>query len=102
MNEWVDVFSAADFPPGTWQTVDVDGLVTIVVNVDGNFYGLEDCCTHDGGYLSSGEVEGDEIICPRHGARFDIKTGAVLAPPAYEDINAVPVRVHQGVVQVKR
>lgn len=102
MNEWSDVLSEGDLPPGAMKTTIVDGLEVVVVNLGGVFYGLENGCSHDGDPLSDGMIEGGEIICPRHGARFDIKTGTVLSPPAYEDINVIPVRVSHGVVQVKR
>lgn len=101
MAEWTDVAPADDIAPGTWRTVDIDDVEIAVINVDGRFYAIEDMCTHDGGELASGEVEGDEVICPRHGARFNIRTGAVTAPPAYEDVYAFPVRVHDGKVQVR-
>lgn len=102
MENWMDVQPTASFLPGTWQTVIVEGLPAVIFNLNGHFYGLEDCCSHDGGELSSGEVDGNEVICPRHGARFDIQTGAVLSPPAYEDIRRVSVRVNNGMLQAKR
>jgi 3-phenylpropionate/trans-cinnamate dioxygenase ferredoxin subunit len=101
MAEWIDVAKAGEFPAGTSVTVDLDGLVVAVFNVDGEFYAIEDLCTHDGGDLASGDLEGDEIVCPRHGARFNVRTGEVLAPPAYEDVRTFPVRVQDGMVQVR-
>jgi len=101
MAEWVDVASVEEIAPGTWRTVDIDDVEIAVINVDGSFYAIEDMCTHDGGDLSSGHMEGCEIICPRHGARFCIKTGAVTAPPAYEAVTTFPVRVFQGMIQVR-
>ncbi|MBF0348165.1 MAG: non-heme iron oxygenase ferredoxin subunit [Magnetococcales bacterium] len=102
MNEWVDVLPVAEFASGTWQTLMLEGQAVVVFHLDDGFYGLEDCCTHDGSDLSSGDVEGSDIICPLHGARFDIKTGAVLVPPAEEDVKVVAVRVDHGMVQVRR
>ena len=101
MSDWVDVIKAADFEPGTWHTVDVDDVFIAVFNVDGEYYAIEDLCTHDGGELTGGEIVGKEIICPRHGARFDITTGEVLADPAYEDLSTFPVRVKNGMLQVR-
>lgn len=101
MSDWVDVAAADEFPPGTSKVVDVDGARVAVFNLDGEYYAIEDICTHDGGELADGEVEGDVIICPRHGARFSIRTGAVLAPPAYEPVATFPVRVEAGQVQVR-
>jgi 3-phenylpropionate/trans-cinnamate dioxygenase ferredoxin subunit len=101
MSDWVAVARAGEIPPGAFKVVNVDGAMVAVFNVGGNFYAIDDACTHDGGSLSGGEVQGDEVICPRHGARFSIKTGAVTAPPAYEGVHAFPVRVEDGQVLVR-
>jgi 3-phenylpropionate/trans-cinnamate dioxygenase ferredoxin subunit len=101
METWVDVARETELQPGTWRVVDVDGIDVAVFNLDGAYFAIEDVCTHDGGILTGGDVEGDVIVCPRHGARFSIRTGEVLAPPAYEDIATYPVRVEDGVVQVR-
>jgi len=101
MSDWTDAAKAEDLPPGSHVVVDVDDVMVAVFNVDGEYYAIEDMCTHDGGELTGGEVQGEEVICPRHGARFNIRTGAVTAPPAYEDVYAFPVRVHDGKVQVR-
>jgi 3-phenylpropionate/trans-cinnamate dioxygenase ferredoxin subunit len=97
---WIDVAPEDDFAPGGFKTVDVDGQLLAVFRLDDGFYAIEDVCTHDGGELTGGDIEGDCIACPRHGARFNIKTGAVLTPPAYEDVRAFAVRVVDGRVQV--
>jgi len=101
VSDWVDVASAAELTPGTHRVVDVEGSQVAVFNLEGTYYAIEDVCTHDGGQLTGGTVEGDVIVCPRHGARFCIRTGDVLAPPAYENIHTFPVRVHAGRVQVR-
>ena len=101
MSEWVDVAPATELPPGSRRVVSVDNVQIAVFNLDGEYYAIEDVCTHDSGELASGTCEGDVIICPRHGARFSIKTGAVLAPPAYEPVATFPVRVIAGMVQVR-
>jgi 3-phenylpropionate/trans-cinnamate dioxygenase ferredoxin subunit len=101
MSDWVTVDSIENFPPGDRRVVDVDGAMIAVFNLAGDYYAIEDICTHDGGELANGELEGDEIICPRHGARFCIRNGEVKAPPAIQAIDIFPVRVENGVVQVK-
>ena len=101
MSEWTDVAPSADIAPGTCRVVNVDDVMIAVVNIEGSFYAIEDLCTHDGGDLASGCIEGEEIVCPRHRARFNVKSGAVTAPPAYEDIATFPVRIEDGVVQVR-
>jgi 3-phenylpropionate/trans-cinnamate dioxygenase ferredoxin subunit len=101
MSDWINVARASELTAGTWRSVDLDGTMVAVFNLDGEYYAIEDVCTHDGGILSGGEVERDEIVCPRHGAHFSIKTGKALTPPAYQDVATFPVRVQQGVVQVR-
>ncbi len=87
--------------PGEWRVVDVDGAQVAVFNLDGEYFAIEDVCTHDAGQLTGGTVEGDQIICPRHGARFCIRTGEALCAPAYEPIATFPVRTESGEVQVR-
>ncbi|MDO9107277.1 MAG: Rieske 2Fe-2S domain-containing protein [Methylovulum sp.] len=101
MSDWVDVVAENGLADGEHVVVDVDGADVAVFKLAGGFYALEDVCTHDGAEIASGERVGDEIICPRHGARFCIKTGAVKSAPAYEDIACFPVRIEHGVVQVR-
>jgi 3-phenylpropionate/trans-cinnamate dioxygenase ferredoxin subunit len=101
MSDWVNVAKLEELPPGERRIVDIDAVQIAVFNLDGEFYAIEDVCTHDYAPLADAKLEGDEIICPRHGARFCIKTGAVTAPPAYEPIPTFPVRVHQGMIQVR-
>lgn len=101
MSKWINVAPVEAIKPGEWCLIDIDNITVMVFNLNGTFYAIQDICTHDGGTLSDGEVEGCEIICPRHGARFDIRTGAVTAPPAYEDLPTYNVRVEDGMVQVE-
>lgn len=101
MAEWVTVAKADELPPGESRVVDVDGTRIAVFNLNGEYFAIEDVCTHDGGLLTGGVLEGDQIICPRHGARFCIKTGAALTAPAYEPTATFPVRIEAGQVQVR-
>ena len=100
MAQWVDVTRVDDFPPGTVRTVDIEGTPIAVFNVAGRYFAIEDVCTHEAETLSEGEVEGTEIVCPRHGARFSLVTGAALSAPAYEPVATFPVRIEGGMVQV--
>ncbi|OIO67230.1 MAG: ferredoxin [Zetaproteobacteria bacterium CG_4_9_14_3_um_filter_49_83] len=101
MAEWINVVAEKE-----WQVTDTPQIVQSAVGaiavfqLDGSYFAIEDVCSHDGGELASGRCEGDQIICPRHGARFCIRNGKALTPPAYEDIESFPVRVHDGMVQV--
>ena len=101
MGDWVEVCSEDEVNPGQRKVVDVDGAMVAVFNLDGEFYAIEDVCTHDGSEISDGCIIGDDIECPRHGARFCIKTGVVTAPPAYEPIDTFPVMVLGRVVYVQ-
>jgi 3-phenylpropionate/trans-cinnamate dioxygenase ferredoxin subunit len=101
VSQWLDVAAAGEIDEGGMILVDVGGEEVAVFNIAGNYYALADVCTHDGGTLADGTVEGCEIECPRHGARFDIRTGKVTAPPAYEDVRTFPVRVVDGRILVR-
>ncbi|MEX2524580.1 MAG: non-heme iron oxygenase ferredoxin subunit [Gammaproteobacteria bacterium] len=107
MSDWINVAPVDEFPPGDSRLVDADDTMIAVFNLDGEYYAIEDKCTHDGSpFLGCGLeledlVEGDEIICPRHGARFCIRTGEALTAPAYEPTDTFPVRDQDGMVQVR-
>ena len=101
MSEWITVAKAGEIASGGHRVVDTDGAHIAVFNLNGEYYAIEDVCTHDGGELAGGCVIGEEIECVRHGARFNIRTGAVTAPPAYEPVATFPVRVQDGVIQVR-
>jgi len=100
MAEWIDVAPEAELAPGSRKIVETEIGPIAVFNLDGERFAIADICTHDGGELASGKCEGDQIICPRHGARFCIKTGKALTPPAYEDVETFPLRTNNGVIQV--
>lgn len=106
MSEWIDVGLLNELGPGKAQVVDTGDSTIAVINLKGELYAIDNTCSHErypmlGCGLPLKElIEDDQIICPRHGARFDIKTGAALTPPAYEPIARYPVRVEYGLVQV--
>jgi 3-phenylpropionate/trans-cinnamate dioxygenase ferredoxin subunit len=98
MSEWIDIGVEGELLPGEFKVV-WDGDTPIAVyNLDGDYYAVEDTCTHDGGDLAGGEVFGFEVECPRHGARFDLRTGAALSAPAYTPTTVFPVRREDGAV----
>ncbi len=101
MSEWVSVAKVGELAPGSHRVVDVDGAAVVVFYLGGEYFAIEDVCTHDGGQLTGGTIEGGEIVCPRHGARFSIRTGEALTAPAYEPVAKFPVRVENGVIQVR-
>jgi 3-phenylpropionate/trans-cinnamate dioxygenase ferredoxin subunit len=106
MAGWFDVAPESEFGPGQSRLVNVDNVMIAVFNLDGDLYAIEDICSHDGssmlgcGLKHDELIHGDQIICPRHGARFSIRSGEALTPPAYEPITAFPVRIEDGIVQV--
>jgi len=90
MLDFVKVTTRSELPPGGKMLAEVDGRAIALFNVDGLFYAIDDVCTHDGGPLAEGDFEDHEIRCPRHGARFDVRTGRALCLPAVE-----PVATHR-------
>lgn len=100
MADWVEVGTTEDLPPGSYTSVDVDDVQIAVFNCDGTYYAIEDVCTHDYGQLTGGKMEGCQVACPRHGAKFDITSGEALTPPAFEPVDTFPVRVESGRVYV--
>jgi 3-phenylpropionate/trans-cinnamate dioxygenase ferredoxin subunit len=94
MTDFVKVATLDQIPPGGSLLVELDMVRVAVFNLDGTLYAIEDVCTHDGGPLVEGRiVNGCEVQCPRHGARFDIRTGAALSFPAFEATNTYAVRL---------
>ncbi len=98
----VTVGSVEELPPGTVKIMHVGQVAVGVYNLDGEFYAIEDRCSHDDGPLAEGEFDPERgvAICPRHGANFDIRTGRPLTLPAYEPVDTFPVVVEDGVVKV--
>lgn len=96
--QWIDVGDAAAIQAALPYETEIDATPVVIVRCDDGLHAIEDRCTHDGEPLAGGEIEPDtcEIICPRHGARFCLKTGEVLSPPAYEPVQTFAVRIENG------
>lgn len=90
---FVRVGRVGDVPQGRAEVFDVEERKIAVYRLEDGFYAIDDICTHDGGPLADGDVEEDQVICPRHGARFSIKTGAALTFPAVTPVESYLVRV---------
>ena len=101
MAEFVTVGKKDDVPAGEARVFSVNGKGIAVCNVGGALYAIDDVCTHDGGPLGEGLLEDDEIECPRHGARFDVKTGKALTLPAVMPVSSYPVRVEGDEIKVQ-
>ncbi len=100
MADWFKVAAVGEIAPGACKVADVDGTAVAVFNVGGDYFAIEDVCTHDGGELAGGTIDGDQVICPRHGARFCVRTGEALSAPAYEPTAKFPLRIENGFIEV--
>lgn len=89
-----------EVPPGTAKVYEAGGREVAVCNVDGQFYAIDNVCTHDEGSLDQGEVVGYEIECPRHGARFDVRSGEVTELPAVLPVDTFPVRLNGDDIEI--
>ena len=99
----LDVCPVDELPPGEVKIVHAGQLSLGVYNLDGEFYAIEDRCSHDDGPLCEGDFDLEEgyAVCPRHGAHIDIRTGRPLTLPAVAPVETFPVRVDNGIVKVK-
>lgn len=98
--EFIEVADVADLPNGERIFIEIDEYSIVLLNIGGQYFAIADICSHDDGPLGDGEVEGLEIICPRHGARFDVSSGKALSLPAVVDIPAYPIRVVNGSIHI--
>jgi len=90
---YLDVCSIDDLPLGERLFIQLGDVPVVIMNVDGEYFAIEDVCTHDDGPLGKGEIEDNEIICPRHGARFNLRTGAVISLPAVMGVKTYPIKI---------
>ena len=97
----IAVAEASEIAPGQMRIVEAGGERIALCNVGGTFYAIQDVCTHDDGPLGEGTLRGDVVECPRHGARFDVRTGAAVRMPAIVPVKIYPVRVEGGDVLVE-
>lgn len=93
MADYIRITTLNEVPEGHAKIFEADDSRVALCKVDGQVFALADVCTHDGGPLGEGDLDGYAIICPRHGARFDVRNGAVLAFPAIVPVASYPVRV---------
>jgi 3-phenylpropionate/trans-cinnamate dioxygenase ferredoxin subunit len=100
MTTWTDVGPAAATESGGWLTAEFDGYPIAIVRVGGELYAFEDRCTHDGESLAGAEIDGGQVVCPRHGSHFCLRSGEALTPPAYEPLRVFRVREADGRILV--
>jgi naphthalene 1,2-dioxygenase ferredoxin component len=98
---WVPVASRSNLAAGDVLAVEIGAREIAIYDCDGVLYATDNICTHAQAQLSEGWLDGETIECPLHGARFDVRGGKVLAPPAIEDLKTYPVRVVAGTIEVE-
>lgn len=98
--EFIEIAPASELPNGERLFVDLGDKPIVILNIAGKLFALGDICTHDDGPLGDGMIEGNNIVCPRHGGEFDVRDGKAVQMPAVVDIPAYPVRVVDGMIQV--
>jgi 3-phenylpropionate/trans-cinnamate dioxygenase ferredoxin subunit len=98
---WIDAVPTSELLDGQSVSVAVGRLMIALARSGDEYFAIEDVCTHDGAELAGGAVEGAEIICPRHGARFCLRTGQALTPPAYEPVRVFETRIQGGRIWVR-
>jgi 3-phenylpropionate/trans-cinnamate dioxygenase ferredoxin component len=92
---WIDA-GPANLGDGETRSLALGRRMVAIARSGEEYFAIEDVCTHDGAELTGGEIEGDQIICPRHGARFCLRTGEALTPPAYEPVRVFATRIDDG------
>ena len=96
MLKTVKVGQTSELSPGSGKVVEAEGCSIALFNVEGKFYAIDNTCTHRGGPLGEGELNGEIVTCPWHGANFNVKTGAVIRPPAGTGVRSFVVKVEAG------
>lgn len=94
------ICSTEDLPEGERLFIELGDDPVVILNINGEYFAIDDICTHDQGPLGDGEIEDHQIVCPRHGARFDIRTGKVLTLPAVRGVSSYPIRVVDGMIEI--
>jgi 3-phenylpropionate/trans-cinnamate dioxygenase ferredoxin subunit len=94
--KWIDAGLAAALSDGQALSIAAGRRMIAVARSGDEYFAIEDICTHDGAELTGGAIEGTEIICPRHGARFCLRTGEALSPPAYEPVRVFATKIEDG------
>ena len=98
---WIDAGPAAALADGQMHPIAVGRRMVVVARSGEEYFALEDVCTHDGAELAGGTIEGAEIVCPRHGARFCLRTGEAMTPPAYEPVRVFATKIEGGHLWVR-
>src|SRR5919106_5465134 len=98
--EFLDIVPASELPNGERLFLEVEGRSLVIFNIADQFFAIGDICSHDDGPVGDGDLEGFNIVCPRHGGEFDVRTGKAVQLPAVVDIRAYPVRIVNEMIEV--
>ena len=98
--EFIEIAPASELPNGERLFIEVEGKAIVIFNIAGQYFAIGDVCTHDDGPVGDGDLEGFNVVCPRHGGEFDVQTGKAVQMPAVVDIPAYTVREVDGMIQV--
>jgi 3-phenylpropionate/trans-cinnamate dioxygenase ferredoxin subunit len=98
--QYYPVVKSSELANGERLFLEVSGIPVVIFNLAGNFYAIGDVCTHDNGPLGDGELVGYEVVCPRHGARFDIRTGKATRLPAVKPAPTFPIRLNGEMIEL--
>jgi 3-phenylpropionate/trans-cinnamate dioxygenase ferredoxin component len=98
--EFLEIAPTSDLPNGERLFIEVEGKSLVIFNIADQFFAIGDVCSHDDGPVGDGDIEGFNIVCPRHGGEFDVRTGQAVQMPAVVDIPAYPVKVVDGMIHV--
>ncbi len=98
--EFLEIAPLSDLPNGERLFIEVEGRSLVIFNIAGQFFAIGDICSHDDGPVGDGDIEGFNIVCPRHGGEFDVRTGQAVQMPAVVDIPAYPVKVVDGMIHI--
>jgi len=96
--DYMEIAPVSELPNGERMFVDVGDTPIVIFNIAGQLFSTGDVCSHDDGPVGDGDLEGFNVVCPRHGAEFDVRTGKAVAMPAVVDIPAYPVKVQDGMI----
>lgn len=98
--DYIEICSIVELSEGEKLFLEVDDRQIVLFRINGDYFAVDDICSHDDGPLGEGDLEGYNIICPRHGARFDIRNGKAVSLPAVIDIRAYPVRIRNNNIEI--
>ena len=101
MSRFVEIARTNEITPGEAKMVEVEGKKIAILNLEGDYYAIDDTCPHASGPLSEGKVEGEVVTCPWHGSEFNIKTGEVLRPPARRGVKNYKVQVEGSIIKIE-